>query len=224
MEIFKALEVRRTARAARSRSTRRRATSSSNEYLREVRKVGGQLANVEIETARHRGEGPLEGAAEEGPEEITHTGRSFVFVCRKRRLPRRRLRHDPVRHLRRPVGDDGPDGLRQPRPRRVRHGRAASSSSTAMGRLGRAVPAGAAGRVCRRSRLQAWCWSACSTRASTPRASSRRCSSRIGLIFVSMAVARLDLRRPRRAGVPARVPAAARCTCSAAISRPTGCS
>src|SRR5436190_444764 len=44
------------------------------------------------------------------------------LIARKRRLPRRRLRHDPLCDLRGPVGDDGPDGIHQPGARRIRHG------------------------------------------------------------------------------------------------------
>ena len=99
------------------------------EYLREVRKVDGQLANVELETLGTAVKDPWkELQKSRAAEEVSRPWQEFLSVCRKRRLPRRRLRHDPVRHLRRPVGDDGPDGLRQPRARRVRHGRAASSS------------------------------------------------------------------------------------------------
>src|ERR1700716_3203433 len=82
-----------------------------NEYILEVRKVGGQLANVEIETIPMVKDLWKEFNKKQGQ----NPGFDRVPVlARKRRLPRRLLRDDPVCDLRGAVGDDGPHGLHQP--------------------------------------------------------------------------------------------------------------
>ena len=91
------------------------------------------------------------------------------------RRPRRR--HGAVHRLGRPVGHHGPDGLRQPRPWRVRHARRLRHRARHEAALG--VPfllaLALALRRCRRP--PASCSSGCSTRASTARPSSTRCCS-----------------------------------------------
>ena len=139
-----------------------------NEYLREVKQGRRPARQRRARDGRHGGQGSLERAAEEEVE--LHPGRA-TLIARQRRLPRRRLRHDPVRDLGGPVGDDGPDGLRQPGARRVRHG----------GRLRFVDRHGALRRaVSARRWSPRSCWrcgehrrsSGCSTRGSTAAASS----------------------------------------------------
>jgi hypothetical protein len=110
-----------------------------NEYVREVRRVGGVLANVELETipaVRIRGrkstrsssgaalnrQSPRRRAAGALFSGASDSLGSVVLQPRQHPVPRTRVRGDPVRDLGRPVGDHGPDGIRQPRARRVRDG------------------------------------------------------------------------------------------------------
>ena len=190
MEIFKAHKNPNSPRGPISIDPETRDIIQP-EYLREVRKVGGQLANVELETLGTAVKDPWKELQKSAAaEEVEpHPGRASS-VCRKRRLPRRRLRHDPVRHFRRPVGDDGPDGLRQPRPRRVRHGRRLHPLH-GDGAPRHAVPARAADRRVLGCRWQVVVLERLLYSRLYAAGELAQVLFSIGLIFASMAVARL---------------------------------
>ena len=88
------------------------------------------------------------------------TGRPLVIfgVDRRQHAARRpRRRHGAVHRVGRPVGHDGPDGLRQPRPRRLRHARRLRHRAGDAA-LGHRLRAGAGARLRRHRRRSAWCF------------------------------------------------------------------
>ena len=96
-------------------------------------------------------------------------GASMIANLRRRAVRRHRLRQPAVPHQRRPVGDDGPDELRQPRARRVRDARRLRVRGADVARW--------ACRSSRRCRSRSWSrrWPAsCSSARSTGACTRRR--------------------------------------------------